>query len=502
MDPRTAYDELLGRAREEALLEGCAGLLAWDEETYLPRRGADHRATQQALLAGLTHGRAVDPRVGELLAAVEASVLVTDPQSATAVNVRGWRRRYDRRRRVPRTLVEELAHVTTLAQQAWADARRDLNFSNYGPWLQRVLALKRDEAGALGGASAYDALLQEYEPGWTGDAVAALLEQLRPQLVALLHAIVGSGRQADLMLLRRHYPVDAQAALGAAVAARLGFDFRRGRLDVAIHPFCTSLGPDDCRLSTRYDPRDFGLGFFTILHETGHGLYEQGLDTAHYGTPMGEAASVAMHECQSRLWENLVGRHRAFWEHFFPHTRQAFPAALGDVTLDDFHGAVNAVRPSPIRARADEVTYNLHILIRFRLERALLSGELPVKDVPAAWDEDYRQTLGIVPPNAAEGCLQDGHWAGGLVGYFPTYALGNVYAAQLFARAADYLAGLGPAFARGDFSGLLGWLREHIHRHGQRYPAARLVELVTGEPPGPGALMRLLHERYRELYEL
>ncbi len=502
MRAQAAYDELVRRAREEALLASCAALLGWDEETYMPRAGAAHRAAQLALLAGLEHARAVDPRVGELLAEVEGSDLAADPLAPAAVNMREWRRLYARAVRLPRSLVEETARVTTLAQQEWAAARRAADFEPFRPWLERILHLKRCEAESLGGPSLYDALLEEYEPGITTAQVAELLDALRRELVPLLRAIAGSRRRPDVGLLCREYPVEQQRSFGTAAAAALGFDFRRGRLDDAIHPFCAGIGPADCRLTARYREQDFREGFFTILHEAGHGLYEQGLDPAHWGTPMGEAASLGLHESQSRLYENLVGRSRAFWQHFFPLARRAFPAALADVGLDDFHRAVGAVRPSLVRVQADEVTYNLHILVRFELERALLSGDLPAADLPAAWSEASRRYLGLLPADDAEGCLQDGHWASGLVGYFPTYTLGNVFAAQLFARADADLGGLERAFSRGDFGGLLGWLRERVHGQGQRYPSGRLVEHATGSPPDPGPLVRSLRVRYGELYGL
>jgi carboxypeptidase Taq len=502
MRAQAAYDELVRRAREEALLASCAALLGWDEETYMPRAGAAHRAAQLALLAGLEHARAVDPRVGELLAEVEGSDLAADPLAPAAVNVREWRRLYDRAVRLPRSLVEEMARISTLAQQEWAAARRAADFSLFRPWLERIVHLKRCEAQALGGPGLYDALLEEYEPGITAAQVTDLLDALRRELVPLVQAIAGSRRRPDATLLCRDYPVEQQKSFGAAAAAALGFDFRRGRLDDAAHPFCAGLGPADCRLTARYQDQDFREGFFTILHETGHGLYEQGLDAAHWGTPMGEAASLGLHEAQSRLYENLVGRSRAFWQHFFPLAQRAFPEALGEVSLDDFHFAVSAVQPSLVRVSADETTYNLHILVRFELERALLSGDLPVADLPAAWSEACRRHLGLLPADDAEGCLQDGHWAAGLVGYFPTYTLGNVFAAQLFARANADLGGLELPFARGDFSGLLHWLRERVHAQGQRYPAARLVEFATGSPPDPGPLVRSLRARYGELYGL
>ncbi len=502
MREQAAYDELLRRAREEALLDSSAALLGWDEETYMPSGAAGHRAAQLALLAGLSHARAVDPRVGELLAEVEGSDLVADPLAPPAVNVREWRRVYDRAIRLPRSLVEEMARVTTLTQQEWAAARRAADYEPFRPWLERVLHLKRCEAQSLGGPSLYDALLEEYEPGMTTAEVADLLSALRRDLVPLVRAIAGARTRPDVGLLGRGFPVEQQKSFGTAVAAALGFDFLRGRLDVATHPFCTSLGPADCRLTARYDEHDFSEGFFTILHETGHGLYEQGLDAAHWGTPMGAAASLGLHESQSRLYENLVGRSRAFWQHFFPLARRAFPEALADVVLDDFHRAVGAVRPTLIRARADEVTYNLHILVRFELERALLAGDLPAADLPAAWAEAYGRHLGLTPGDDAEGCLQDGHWASGLIGYFPTYTLGNVFAAQLFARADADLGGLDRPFTRGDFAGLLGWLRARVHCQGQRFPAPRLIAQATGAAPNPDPLVRTLRSRYGELYGL
>jgi carboxypeptidase Taq len=502
MRARQAYDELARRAREEALLDSCAALLGWDEETYLPRGGAEHRASQLALLAGLSHERAADPRVGELLADVEGSDQVSDPLSACAVNVREWRRLYERQRRLPRSLVEELARTTTLAQQQWALARRASDFGLLRPWLEKVVTLQRRQAESLGGATLYDALLEEYEPGSTCREVAGLLDELRRALVPLLHAIQGSRRRPDRSVLRGVYPVERQQSFGAAAAAALGFDFGRGRLDVAAHPFCTSIGPDDCRLTTRYDPHDFSQAFFTILHEAGHGLYEQGLNLAHHGTPMGEAASLALHESQSRLYENLVGRIRAFWEYFFPKARQAFPQTLAGVSLDAFHFALNAVQPSLLRVRADEITYNLHILIRFELEQALLTGDLPVADLPAAWAEACRHHLGISPLDDANGCLQDGHWASGMIGYFPTYVLGNVFAAQIYARAEAVAGPFALAFAAGDFAGLLSWLRQHVHCHGKRWPAAGLVAQATGSAPDPAALVQSLRDRYEALYHL
>jgi carboxypeptidase Taq len=502
MRSRDAYQELIRHVREESLLDSCAALLAWDEDTYMPPGGAEHRGRQLALLAGLCHERATDPRLGDLLGELEGSDLVRDPLSPEAVNVREVRRLYMRSIRLPRSLVEELAHTTALAQQEWAAARRAADFGRFRPWLERVVRLKVREAESLAAGDLYDALLEEYEPGARQRDLAHLFAALRRELVPLLHALAGARRRPDVSILRRDFPVGRQRRFAQAVAAALGFDVRRGRLDSTTHPFFVTVGAGDCRITTRYRRDDFCEGFFATLHETGHALYEQGLPEEHHGTPMGEAVSLGLHESQSRLWENVVGRSRAFWTHFYPRARRAFPAALGDVSLDDFHFAVNAVGPSLVRIGADEVTYNLHILIRFELEQALLSGELPPADLPAAWAEAYRRHLGVTPGDDAEGCLQDGHWAAGQIGYFPTYTLGNLIAAQLFARVAAELGDLDGAFARGDFAGLLGWLRDRVYSQGGRYPAPRLLEHVTGSPLDHRPLVRSLWQKYGELYGL
>jgi carboxypeptidase Taq len=371
------------------------------------------------------------------------------------------------------------------------------------PWLERVVALKRREADALSyETEPYDALLDEYEPGARGRDLDALFAVLSPELTALAERLTAAPRRPNDAVLRRAFPTDRQRVFNQAAAATLGFDFERGRLDATTHPFFAAIGPGDCRITTRYNPGDFGDAFFSTLHEVGHGLYEQGLDPTRAGLPVGEAPSLALHESQSRLWENTVGRSLAFWKHFFPLARQVFPEALGDVSLTEFHFAVNRVEPSLIRVKADEVTYNLHILVRFELERALISGDLRAADVPAAWNEAYRRRLGAAPANDAEGCLQDGHWAAGLIGYFPTYTLGNVMAAQLYARVEEELGDLSGAFARGDFSSLLGWLSEKVYHPGGRYPAARLIELATGAPPDPQPFVASLRRKYEELYRI
>jgi carboxypeptidase Taq len=503
MSAHAAYDELIAQSREQTVLASCSELLGWDEQTYMPRCGAEHRGKQMALLAGLYHERATDQKIGALLEEVESSELVSDKESFTAANVRELRRTYDRLTRLPRSLVEELALTTSRAHPEWVSAKKERDFAPLAPILETIFSLKRAEAECLGYEElAYDALLDAYEPGARHRTLGALFAALRADLVPLVAAIVGSSRKPQSVILRREYPLDRQRIFAEIVAASVGFDLQRGRLDIAEHPFCTGIGPGDTRITTRYDQRNFSAAFFGVLHEVGHALYDQGLEPEHHGTPMGEAVSLGIHESQSRLWENIVGRGRPFWAYWFPMARRVFADALHDVSAEEFYGAINTVEPSLIRVQADEVTYNLHVLIRFEIEQALLSGDLAMSDLPGVWNEKYEQYLGVTPEHVAEGCLQDVHWSAGLIGYFPTYSLGNMYAAQFFARASEEAGDLDRSFARGDFSGLLRWLRDKIHQHGQRYRADDLVRRVTGAGLDHRPLVDSLKKKLGELYEL
>jgi len=422
---------------------------------------------------------------------------MSDAESAEAVNVRELRRDYERERRIPRRLVEESARVTALASQAWAEARRRDDFKSFAPWLDQVFALAREEADAVGYAGTrYDALLDDYEPGLTTDRLSTLFARLEADLVPLASALREIPAPAPMHVLAREFPLDRQRLFAEGVAAALGFDLERGRLDLGNHPFCTSIGPGDIRIALRYFPRNFARGFFALLHETGHALYDQGIDAAHYGAPMGEAGSLGLHESQSRLWENLVGRSHGFWQHFYPQLRRTFHEALHDVSVETFRLVINRVAPGLIRVQADEVTYDLHIMIRVELEQRLLAEDLRAIDLPGAWAELYRSRLGVAPKNDRTGCLQDGHWSEGLIGYFPTYTLGNMYAAQLFAAAERAVGPLDDAFAAGDFRTLRSWLGEHVHRHGRRYAAEALIERATGSAPDPSALIESLRRRY------
>ena len=501
-NPTSRYEQLVAHTRENALLGSVEALLGWDERTMLPAKGGEYRAEQMTLLSGLVHERRTDKRLGEWLAELADGPLAADPLSETGATIRELKRQYDKKTKLPKSLVEELTRTSVLAQQAWVEARKKNDFAGFRPLLEKTYDLKRQEAAALGYPELpYDALLDDYEPGELTSNVARTLEGLRRDLVPLVAEIAASKRRPDRSILQRQFPAATQASFGQAVAAGIGFDFQRGRLDVTAHPFCSGMGPDDCRITTRYDEKFFPSAFFGILHEAGHGIYEQGLRGDQYGLPLGEALSLGIHESQSRMWENQVGRGREFWQFHYPEAQRAFPA-LADVPLDAFYFAINDVRPSLIRVEADEATYNLHILIRFELEQALLADDLKVADLPAAWNAKYREYLGIEPPTDADGVLQDIHWSAGLVGYFATYSLGNLYAAQFFAQANDELGGLAPMFARGEYQPLRDWLRTNIHRHGRRYTAAQLVERVTGKPLSHAPLMAHLRGKLGPLYGL
>ncbi|HWQ91926.1 MAG TPA: carboxypeptidase M32, partial [Clostridia bacterium] len=400
--------------------------------------------------------------------------------SPEGANVREWRRRYDRATRIPARLVEKFERTRTHAREAWKEARKQAKFSVFRPHLKKLLDLNRQRADLWGfEESPYDALMEEYEPGMRSKQLRTLFDELRPAIVE----IIGPARERFKAIpedfLDGDYPVAAQQALNRKVAEAMGYDFAAGRIDTTTHPFCTTLGPGDCRLTTRYDERKFTQSFYGIMHEAGHGLYEQGLPEEHFGTPLGTAVSLGIHESQSRLWENHVGRHPAFWEHWHPIASEHFPG-LRNFTPEQVAMAVNRVAPSFIRVEADQVTYDLHIILRFEIELRLMAGQLDVKDVPGCWNEEFAKMFGLEVPNDAEGCLQDIHWSLGTQGYFPTYTLGNLNAAQLFQQAKQALPDLDAAIGRGEYRPLLAWLRDHVHQHGSRYLPQELMARATG----------------------
>lgn len=471
--------------------------MEWDEETCLPSAGVTNRSAQLAALAGLLHERESDPRVGELLQVLGDSPLAQDQE--VAADLRVWRHRHQRAVRQERRLVEELARVTAHAQRAWAAARDGDDFASAEPWLERVVALKRSQAAALApGQPAYDAHLDEYEPGGRGADLREFFTELQGALVPIAQQQLELGKTT-----RRNRPdltaqAERQLAWCRALAPALGFDLRGGRLDTSAHPFTVWIGPGDVRMTTRIDPDDFTTAAFATLHEAGHGMYDQGLDPAFAGRAAGEPASASLHEAQARLWENVVGRSHGFWRWALPHARSHL-GPLPHLTPTRMFAAVNEVRPGARRAEADELTYDLHIALRFQLECALMAGDLAVCDLPGAWRELARDLLGVVPANDRDGCLQDGHWFAGMFGYFPTYSLGNAAAAQLFAAAEQSIGEQEEAFARGDFCALRQWLWQHVHRHGHRHTAGELVRRASGTELGAAALVQRLRQKVTQL---
>ncbi len=459
----------------------------------MPQGATALRATQVATLRRLAHEGFVSPDTARLLDAAQTASL-DDERDAALVAVTG--RDYERARKLPSAFVAEMAETIGHAKAAWRAARQHNDFSRFAPHLETLVGLNRRQAELLGYEDhPYDALLDLYEPGLTTAEVRRVFGELRDALVPLVGRIAARP-QPDLGPITGFFGEKTQWEFGMQVLRDIGFDFDRGRQDVSAHPFTTTFGTSDVRLTTRIDAGFFPSAFFGTLHEAGHGLYEQGIDPAFDRTPLAEGTSLGMHESQSRLWENLVGRSRAFWEHYYPALQRAFPEALARVGLDDFHAALRHVAPSPIRVEADEVTYNLHIMLRFDLEVALVEGTLDVADLPAAWNDGMETYLGLRPHNDAEGVLQDVHWSLGTLGYFPTYTLGNLMSAMLFEAAERDLGPLDAHFREGRFAPLLGWLRENVHRHGRSRSATRILRDATGESLSARAWLRHIENAY------
>jgi carboxypeptidase Taq len=497
------YDQLLESLRQADVLRSVTGLLSWDQETMLPRRGTELRAEQVAMLSSMVHERQTNPRVGEWLSASEEDEELTS-DAAIAANLREIRRNYERAVLLPPALVRELAQTTTLAVQAWREARERSDFPAFAPWLERIVRLSRSQAECYGGTtgdSLYDALMEGFEPGARSAEVRVVFDELRGQLTPLIRAAAESGRRPDDRLHTMRIPIERQVRFNAMVAAQIGFDMDAGRLDTSTHPFCSGIGYGDTRLTTRYREDGFPDALSSTLHEGGHGLYEQGLPKAAYpGQPLSEDASLGIHESQSRLWENMVGRSAAFWEWLLPVASRELTRELDTVSVEEAYAAMNRVEPGLIRVESDEATYNLHIMLRFDLERSLLAGDLSIADLPEAWNARMREDLGVEVPDDRRGVLQDVHWSSGLIGYFPTYTLGNLYAAQFWAAIGTEIRGLDEQVARGEFSMLLEWLRENVHRHGRRYRAGELCERITGAPLSAAPFVRYLAAKLEPVY--
>jgi carboxypeptidase Taq len=502
-----ALTELKKLDHDILLLSHAVDTLRWDQETYMPEAAIAEKAEQAALLQGLVHDRVTDPAQGALFAKLGVNetnrVSPPGPTDEARAFLREAYRRYSRQVKTPKALVEEIALTQSLAQAEWIKARQASDYGLFRPFLATLVDLLKKYAACQGAAdNPYDALLDEYEPWMTARELDGIFAGLRDRLVPLFGRIQASRKKPAADVLTRSFPVDTQRAFSQEVLQAMGFDLTRGRLDVSAHPFTTTLGRDDVRLTTRYNEHFFPSAVFGTIHEGGHGLYEQGFAAPLKGSILASGTSLGIHESQSRLWENMVGRSRAFWKHFYPRLQALFPAALGDTDGETFYGAVNTVSPSLIRVEADEVTYNLHIILRFTLERKIFSGELGLDDVPAAWAAESKRLLGVSPATAAEGALQDVHWSMGAFGYFPTYSLGTLAAAQLFATLVRQRPGTTAEIGNGELGGVRDWLRENVHAHGSVYPAQELLNRVTGESLSARPFLDYLETKYGELYDL
>ena len=492
------YDRFEARVERIANVGNAAGVLRWDQEVVMPEAGTPARAKQLSTLSSIHHELLTDPETGELLGELEDTDL-TEEQAAV---VREVRRAYDRATSVPQDLVEELSETTANAHPTWVQAKEEDDFDHFAPTLEKLVELKREYAAHVDpDADPYEVLFADYEPYLDLETAEAVLAEVRDELVPLIDAIGESDADLATDAFAGTFDSEIQMDLARDVLDVLGYDWDRGRIDEAPHPFSSGT-QFDARVTTRFDESDPIGALTSTIHEFGHANYTLGLPDEAYGTPLGEARDLTVHESQSRLWENHVGRSTAFWEHVLPAVVERFPG-LEDVTAADAYEAVNQVYDDNlIRVEADELTYHLHIVIRFEIERDLISGDLDVADVPEAWNDTYEEYLGVRPETDAEGCLQDIHWSHGSFGYFPTYSLGSVLAAQLYAAAEEELGDLDEQIGDGEFEELNGWLRANVHAHGKRYTTPDLIEEATGEPFTAEYFIEYVIGKYEALYDL
>ena len=496
-------DDLKITLAEISDIQRAAGLLGWDQETYMPPGGAEARAEQLATLSKLAHQKFIADELGLLLEALTPWAKTLDPDSDDAALVRVIARDYEKARKLPTKLVGDLSRATSKAVEAWKVARAENDFSRFEPHLQAVLALTIQKAQTYGyDEHIYDALLDDYEPEMKSSQVAAIFKQVQQATTPLVEAIVAHANAVDDLMMHQYFDPQKQWDFGVEVIKDFGFDFTNGRQDKSTHPFTASFSAKDVRLTTRIMDNFFPSSLSSTMHEAGHGLYEQGIDYALNRSGLDDGASLGIHESQSRMWENVVGRSKEFWAHYFPRAQELFPEQLKGVSLTDFYKAINKSQPSLIRVEADEVTYNLHIFVRFELERLLVSGQLEAADLPEAWNERMKSYLGLVPDSDANGVMQDIHWSSGLIGYFPTYALGNILSVQFYNRMLGEHPDIPAQIEKGDFSHILSWLRRNIHRHGRKYAPPQLIQRVTGGPLNAQPYIDYITAKYSEIYEL
>jgi carboxypeptidase Taq len=483
-------------------LQHAASLLEWDEQVYMPPGGAAVHGEMIATIKKTAHEMFTSARTGALINAAQGQLPQLDPDSDSYRTVTVTAHDFEKARRVPANFVAEQAQAVSAAQQAWIEARSRSDYGHFKPHLEKIIDLKKRYIAFFPPAEhLYDILLDDFEPGVTTADVTALFAKIRPRQVELIRAIAGRP-QVDDAFLRVPYPEGEMWAFGEDVIAAFGFDRTRGRQDKSVHPFATGIGPDDVRITTRVVEREPLSMFFGTAHETGHALYEQGIDRAFSRTVLGAGASLGVHESQSRLWENLVGRSLPFWQHFFPKLLQRFPSQLGGVTLDRFFRGINKVQRSLIRVESDEATYNLHIMLRVEMEIAMLTGDARSQDLPELWNTRMNEYLGVVPDSDAKGILQDIHWSIGAMGYFATYTLGNLISAQLWETFGRANRDRDDQIRQGNFSSLLAWLRTNVHQYGRKYQPQELVERVTGSRIDPEPYLRYLESKYKGVYRM
>ncbi len=498
-----AFDALLEDVQRLNDLGKAAAVIGWDREVNMPPGGVQARIQQMTTLSRLIYEMGTSDEMGERLERAEAEQQGADPESFVGALLHVLRRDFDDARMLSSDFVTRRSQISGQAHQAWTKAREENDFEAFQPHLEKVVELGRELAGLYGYEDTpYDALVNRYERGITTAEVARLFEDARAIIVPLREAIESSGVEIDDSILHREYDVAAQERYVRTLAEAVGYDLNRGHIGTAVHPFATSFAQGDCRITTRYYPRHINAALFGTMHECGHAMYEMGTDPAFARTPLARGASSGIHESQSRMIENAVGRSLPFWQAHYPGLQNAFPSALSDVPVSDFHAAINKVQASPIRVEADELTYNLHIILRFELEQALISGDLAVADLPTAWNDQMQALLGITPESDTVGVLQDIHWTGPSFGYFPTYALGNLYAAQLMEAAVEQAPQVASDLDRGSTEALLVWLRDNVHRHGRVLLPAEICRRATGRALDVGAFDRYVNDKFATLYGL
>jgi len=494
--------QLIDLAAELDDLGHIAALMEWDQQVYMPRGGTEERGLQSAMIGKLHHEKFTSDEVGQLLADLEAEVddLNADTDDARAVKVA--KKAYDKQTKVPLPMLMEFIKITSKAHEAWVEARTKSDFSIFQPYLQQIVDLRIEYAKLFQPYDhIYDALLDDFEPGMKTADVKEIFDKLRPQQVKLLQAIAEK-EQPDNSFIKQNYKEEYQELLGRFVITRFGFDWNRGRMDLTAHPFTTEFGQGDVRITTRYLNDDGGSALFSTMHEAGHAMYGQGIASKFNRHPLSGAASLAIHESQSRLWENLVGRSKEFWSYFYPSAQMLFPEILENVSMNDFYRGINKVEPSMVRVEADEATYNMHIMLRLEIEMGLMEGTMQVADLPEIWNTKMHDYLGITPRNDAEGVLQDVHWSGGMIGYFPTYALGNLASVQLWDKMLEENPNVPDEIAQGKFDTILGWMRDHIHQYGAKYEPQELMVMATGSKITPEPYINYLKTKYGEIYDL